>query len=149
MVPASAPGGTEVDAFALFTEEAEHFDAAVSGGAEPVRNPSVELGSLTGSHGEIVVAQFYAELSAKHIEPFISRVSPQVGLFIVPGDGHLVCAWFSLLPRQRDEHPAVFPGGALRHARVEYPGCGDDFVEGDAARCGDRQEELEAWLALS
>lgn len=58
------------------TEEAEVFDPGIIGSPEPMRSPSIELGSLPGAEDHRPITEDEGQSTANHIDP----LEPGVGL---------------------------------------------------------------------
>ena len=56
-------GGADVHVVGMPAEQAQHLDRLVAGGAEPVRQPGVELGHLTRPQRDIAVGEDQAQPS--------------------------------------------------------------------------------------
>ena len=64
--------GAEVCAFSLVAEEAQDFDGASVGVAEPVGGAGVEFGGFAGAHDQVVVAQDQAQPTVEDVDPFVA-----------------------------------------------------------------------------
>src|SRR5215469_12846632 len=82
--------GTQVGAFALTAEEAQHLDGAPASAAEPVRDLRTELGGLAGLQDQVLVAQHKPELPVQDVEPLVTLMRLQRRRVTTRGDDQLV-----------------------------------------------------------
>jgi hypothetical protein len=140
-----------VHALSLWPEEAQEFHRLGSVIGEPVWDPGVELGGLTRSEDQIVLAQDQAEPALQDVQPFVALMGLRVRyLWGLPGrDGVLVRLQAAGSPGERlDGHPVASDraGTDAGVAGVRSP---DEVVKGYLVGLGQGQEELEVRSALA
>src|SRR4051794_3262752 len=128
--------------------QAQHFNRLAVCGTEPVRELRVELSDLARAHGDVVLAEDQAHLAAEHVQPLIALVNTKLRLSLLRRDQYLPGADASRVLAQRDNDPPVALPRLRPDPRVANFGCADELVERHLVDVGDRQEQLEAWLAL-
>ena len=121
---------------------------SIAGRAEPVRCPRVELGDLAGPHDDVVLAQDQPHLAGEHVQPLVARVGPQPA-FALGRDHDLPDRHRARLPGQRVHEPAVAGLGLRPDPRVADPRRADELVQRQVERLGQRQQQLQAGLALA
>lgn len=81
--------GSDMNALALWPEQAEYLHRPVPGAAKPVRNPSVEFSHFTHLQHYVLVTKHKPTLAAEHVEPLVALVGTQVGLALGGIEDHL------------------------------------------------------------
>ena len=122
---------------------------SVASRTEPVREPGVELGDLTGSHRDVVVGEDQAQLPGQHVEPLVAVVGAQLGFAALGRDDHLPRVLTGRLLGQRHDDAAVADPRLEPDPGIADLGRADELVERHPVRLGDRQEQLQAGLALA
>jgi hypothetical protein len=146
----------QVGTLALAAEKAEKLDGLpFGGGAEPMRDPRIELGGLAGAKGQVMIAEAQPEAAVEHINPLVALVGLQVvRVTAVPAtavgrDDELVGLDTARALGQRDHRHAVPRDRAQVDARVTGGRGVDELVQRDAVRPGERKQQLKSGLAVA
>src|SRR6478735_2868959 len=136
--------GPDVHPLPLGPEQAEEFDRLVTHGTEPVREPRVELGGLTGPQDQVVLGELEPEPAAEYVEPLVPLVGALLGDF---GTGgllhHLVRLEASRPGGERQGGPRTVHDGLRPDPRVAHRRRPDEVVERHLMSPGDGQQELQ------
>lgn len=78
--PSARPGPlgcrAHMNPLTLAAEQAQHLRGLVTGAAEPMRHPGVELGGLTRAQDQIAITDDEAHPAGEHVQPLVSVVRP-------------------------------------------------------------------------
>ena len=140
--------GAHVDVLAVPPEQAQDLDGLVAGGAEPVRQLGVELGDLARPHRDVTLAEDQPQPPGENVEPLVALVGSKLRSPCSGGIDDLPRMPAAVRSRQRDDDPAVAHARSRPDPGVAERRGADQLVERHAIRVGDRQQELEARLAL-
>ena len=120
----------------------------IAGCTEPVGNLRVELGDLAGLHREVVTAEQQPQLAAEHVQPFVSIVRLELWPPTFGWDQHLPHVHSIRMLGQWHDNACAALLRSRPDSRVTDLGRADEVVERDAIRLRDREQQLEARLAL-
>jgi hypothetical protein len=67
-----------MDSLSLLAEQAEKLDRFFVGGAEPVRDPRIELCGLAGWEHEVVLSQDESEPAIEDVDPLVAFMGLQI-----------------------------------------------------------------------
>jgi hypothetical protein len=129
-----------VGALALFPDQAEEFDGAGAGGAEPVRGEGVELRGFASREHEVGFAENETERAVEDVDPVVAFVCTQVRLLFILSrrEDELVGLDSSRPPRERQDRRPVCPrDGSQVDARVAGWWRIHELVEGDPVHAGE------------
>jgi hypothetical protein len=139
----------DVDKAAVLAEQAEDLDGSITGGAEPVRDLRVELGDLAGRHRDVVVTEDQPELAAQDVQPLMALMCPELGLAAFGWDHHLPGVLTERVLRERYDDPTTPLLRLQSDPRISHLWRANQLFERDAMGLGDREQELQARLALT
>src|SRR5665213_1477758 len=124
--------GSDMHALSLRPEQAEEFNGFGSGVGEPVWDPGVELGGLTGSKDQIVLAQDQPKPALEDVQPFVALMGLRVGCLPGPAgrDGVFVRLQATGPAGERGDGHAMAGNGAWMDAGVAGGRRPNEVVEG-------------------
>ena len=128
--------------------DAEDLDRVVALGAEPVRQPGVELVDLARAHRDVVLAEDQPQPAREDVQPLVALVDAQLAVALGWNDDlpHLHGA---RLLREREDQPALPPAWSEPDPGIADLGCADELVERNLMGLGQREKQLEARLPLA
>ena len=131
------------------SEQAQELHRIVPGGTEPVRDSGVELGHLALLQDQVVIGDDQPQPTGQHVQPLVALVDPQRRCLVGRLDDHLPGLDPSGLAGERDHDPSVAVLGHELDPRVPDLRGADQLVERHLVGLGDREQQLEARLALT
>lgn len=140
--------GSHLHLLAVPTEEAEDLYGLVSGCAEPVWNGSVELRHLSRPHRHVVVGKDQSQSPREDVQPFVTLVRPKLRLAWLRRDHDFPCMESLGLIGQRHNDATLSGTGSQTYPWVAHRWRPDQLIERHLMRLSDRQQQLQARLAL-
>lgn len=98
-------------ALTLTAEQTQHLCGRAVRAAEPVRHVCVEFCDLSGSQGQVTIAEDESHLPAQHVQPFVPFVRSRVGADLITWDQDLPCLNWAWLRCEGDDDPAIYSPG--------------------------------------
>jgi hypothetical protein len=109
----------------------------------------VKLRHLPGSVDQVIVAEKQPRFSAQHVQPLMALMGLRLRGGLARRDEDLPRLHPSGLWGEWNDGAAVHPAGLQPRPRVADIGGADQLVERNPVRLGEREQQLQAWPALT